>query len=74
MYSSLFIFILLFMTMIKSVYLVQYRPFKTNLLQGLELFNEVTSIILLCITLCFTEYFVTKEQLEGYSEDEYDAG
>ena len=55
-YSSLQLFALLFMTMISAIYLLTFKPFAEPLLQNLEVFNEGTSIVLLCITMLFTEY------------------
>ena len=54
--SSLFLFILMAMTIIEAIYLVIYKPFETQLLQNLELFNEITSMILLYTALGFTDW------------------
>ena len=60
---SLFIFVLLLMTMIEAIYLFTFVPFETNLMQNLEVFNEITSFILLYISLGFTE-FISDATLE----------
>lgn len=57
---SLFLFVLILMTMIEAIYLIRFEPFKTVLLQRLELFNEITSLVLLYTSLCLT-LFVTLE-------------
>jgi len=51
-----FIFVLLGMTMIEAAYLFVCSPFETQLMQGLEVFNEMTSFILLYIALGFTQF------------------
>ena len=53
---EMFIFIMMLLTMIETIYLLVFKPFEEPLLQRLELFNEFTSIMLLYATLCFTEY------------------
>ena len=53
---EIFIFIMMLLTIIETVYLLVFKPFEERLLQRLELFNEFTSIMLLYATLCFTEY------------------
>lgn len=54
--SSLFIFLLMLMTMIEAIYLFTAVPFETPLLQNLEVFNEITSMILLYTSLGFTDF------------------
>ena len=44
------------MTMIEAIYLFIYVPFETQLLQNLEVFNEMTSMILLYTALGFTDF------------------
>ena len=54
--AGFFVFILMAMTMIELIYLIVYVPFDTQLLQSLEVFNEMTSMILLYTTLAFTDW------------------
>ena len=44
------------MTMIEAIYLFTAVPFETPLLQNLEVFNEITSMILLYTSLGFTDF------------------
>lgn len=61
--SSLFIFLLMAMTMVEAIYLFTAVPFETPLLQNLEVFNEITSMILLYTSLGFTD-FVPEDDVE----------
>ena len=54
--AGFFVFILMAMTMIELIYLIVFVPFDTKLLQSLEVFNEMTSMILLYTTLGFTDW------------------
>lgn len=54
--AGFFVFILMAMTMIELIYLIVFVPFDTQLLQSLEVFNEMTSMILLYTTLAFTDW------------------
>lgn len=51
------------MTMLEATYLFMYKPFETQLMLGLELFNEMTSLVLLYLALGFTD-FISDEELE----------
>ena len=62
--AGMFLFILMTMTMIELMYLVVFVPFETQLLQNLEVFNEMTSMILLYTALAFTD-FIQGETLEN---------
>ena len=42
------------MTTFGAVYLVHFNPFEEPRLQGLEVLNELTTILLLSIVYCFT--------------------
>lgn len=44
------------MTMIELGYLIIFKPFDDDLAQGLEIFNEVTSLVLIQATLCLTKF------------------
>lgn len=55
-YPALFLFVLIFMTMIAAIYLQQYSPFEQSLLLRLEYFNEMTSMTLLYTSLCLTMF------------------
>ena len=55
-YCSFQLFALMLLTMVQFEYLVLYKPFNTPLLQRLELFNEATSLFLLSLCVCFTDY------------------
>ena len=53
-YPSLFLFILLAMTMVAAMHLLVGSPFNSSLLLRLEFFNEMTSMVLLYTSLCLT--------------------
>lgn len=54
--TSLKIFANILMTMIAAIYLIVYKPFASKLLQGLEVFNEFTSLVLLSLVLGWTNF------------------
>ena len=60
-YQTFFIIALLEMTMIELGYLIVFKPFDNELAQGLEIFNEVTSLVLIHVTLCLTKFVWVEE-------------
>ena len=48
------IFMTIYLTQFAAIYLVHYKPFEDPLVQRLEVFNEITTILLLHVIYCFT--------------------
>jgi len=70
MYSVIFINMILLMNIGIVIYLMLYKPFSSQLLQGLEMFNEITSFVLTYISMCLTGEFVAEPEARdniGYS-------
>lgn len=63
-FGNLQVHILISLTMISSVYLIAFKPFKSGLLQGLEVFNEMTSFALLYTCVYFTPYVDIEEHFD----------
>lgn len=63
-YGNLQVHILICLTMISTVYLLAFRPFKAVILQRLEVFNEVTSFVLLYICAYFTPFVDVEEHFD----------
>ena len=44
----------IYLTQFAAIYLVHYKPFEDPTVQRLEVFNELTTMLLLSIVYCFT--------------------
>lgn len=62
MYSGIFVIIILMMNLAITIYLMLYKPFASQLLQGLEMFNEITSFVLTYISMCLTGEYVANPE------------
>jgi len=69
MYESwLQIDVCIVLALLKAAYLFHFKPYKESLVGNLEVFNELTTCILLYLVLCFTDFIpsVHMQVLVGY--------